>query len=100
MSDEAGHHLIRLRQIGWDVWDPIGIRALNDDAWQRSAADEYDAYLRKVAADLRGGCSLRDAAGYLVQIEREHMGLGFNPGQEARAEATVLAIQKCVTASS
>lgn len=69
-------HLIHLRQIGWDEWDPIGIRQLNDHDWRQGAADEYDCYLLHVADLLESGAVVAEAAEYLDKIASEHMGLG------------------------
>lgn len=68
--------LARLRQIGWDEWDPIGIRQINDTDWRTGAADEYDAYLLDVAHMLDQGKSSDEAVEYLDMIFSEHMGLG------------------------
>ena len=100
MSSDPPIELSRLRDIGWTEWDPIGL--LNrGQAWDgKPCADEYDSYLLKVASDLRRGASVEGAIEYLLNVEREHMGLGIQPGQEDRAEATALAIQRVVAASA
>lgn len=70
-------------------------------AWEEQPfADEYDDYLRKVEGDLRNGLGVAEVVAYLVRIEREHMGLGVRPGQDARAEATVRAVQRLVSGSA
>lgn len=81
-----------LREIGWREWDPIGIRESDSDAWQTSAADEYDSYLVEVASGLEAGWSEDRAIDYLVSIERDHIGLGENSTATDRARATVAAI--------
>jgi hypothetical protein len=68
--------LSRLRQIGWDEWDPIGIRSIDDHSWRGPAADEYDQYLLHAARLLLGGAGKERAIEYLDMIASEHMGLG------------------------
>lgn len=68
--------LAALRQIGWDHWDPIGIRGINLDAWQGAAADEYDRYMLHVAQLLKNGASQEQAIAYLDEIVSDHMGIG------------------------
>lgn len=96
MSTEPPIGLSRLRDIGWKEWDPIGLLA-SGEAWDRQPfADEYDRYLVEVAAELRDGMPLAEAVAYLLRIEREHMALGVQSGQEARAEATARSIRRLV----
>ena len=67
--------LSRLRDIGWEQWDPIGLLG-DGEAWEgTSFADEYDTYLLRAASMLRHGQSDQDVAAYLSSIETEHMGL-------------------------
>jgi hypothetical protein len=88
--------LSALREIGWREWDPIGIRQFGGDAWKTAAADEYDTYLSKVTAGLQSGWTLDDAAKYLVDIERDYIGLGEGSTSRPRAEATAKAIASLV----
>lgn len=89
--------LSRLRDIGWSVWDPIGLISA-DQKWNDEDclpfADEYDSYLMQAAGRLRRGEATSDVASYLAKIEVEYMGLG-GPFQAAlaRAEKVVEAIQ-------
>ncbi|KMO40600.1 hypothetical protein [Methylobacterium aquaticum] len=93
MTDTPPIALSRLRTIGWREWDPIGLLAAGE-AWDHKPfADEYDAYLLKVAGDLRRGGGLREAVAYLLSVERDHMAIGDRPGQDVRAETTARAIQ-------
>ncbi|MEM7634641.1 MAG: hypothetical protein AAF299_08775 [Pseudomonadota bacterium] len=83
----------RLRDIGWSLWDPIGLLEPGqkwDDDECRSFADEYDSYLVQAAGQLRRGVSEAAVVTYLIKIETEHMGLGF--AGTARADAVVAAI--------
>ncbi|MCK0122103.1 hypothetical protein MWU61_16240 [Loktanella sp. F6476L] len=89
--------LSRLRDIGWSVWDPIGLLGA-DQRWNDEDclpfADEYDSYLKQAAGRLRRGELTSEVAAYLAEIEVEYMSLG-GPFQDAlaRAEQVVEAIQ-------
>ena len=90
--------LTRLRDIGWSLWDPIGVLAPGK-AWEgRSYADEYDGYLTTVASMLRDGQSTDECEAYLVQVVVGHMGFGPKAETRAResAKATVAAIRAYV----
>lgn len=84
--------LSRLRDIGWALWDPIGLNDFQGDWSQVSYADEYDSYLIKVAGMLRNERSIREAVDYLVRIETEHMGLSLSPLTRERALLVVQTI--------
>jgi len=93
MSYVAKMELVALRQIGWDYWDPIGIRGFNDDDWRGPATDEYDSYMVHVSQQLRNGVPEEQAIAYLDQIASDHMGLGpiTTEGHNASTQ-TVMAI--------
>jgi hypothetical protein len=89
--------LSRLRDIGWSVWDPIGLLG-DDQKWSDEDclpfADEYDSYLMQAAGRLRRGEATSDVASYLAKIEVEYIGLGTAfQAALARAEKVVEAIQ-------
>jgi hypothetical protein len=89
--------LSRLRDIGWSLWDPIGLIGA-DQKWSDEDclpfSDEYDSYLMQAAGRLRRGEAASDVASYLAEIEVEHMGLaGALQAALARAEKVVEAIQ-------
>lgn len=85
--------LSRLRDIGWSLWDPIGLLS-KGDAWDdKSYADEYDAYLIQAAGRLRRNTPINEVVDYLVWVETEHMGLGTHNGQRERIEAVITAIR-------
>jgi hypothetical protein len=94
MADQAKIKLSRLREIGWSLWDPIGLRELSDDDWRDGGpcADEYDGYLLQAAGRLRRGESKSEVIAYLVETETGHIGLSLNETTRSRAEATVTAI--------
>ena len=85
-----------MRDIGWSLWDPIGL-LLEGQNWDDEDclqfADEYDNYLVQAAGHLRRGVADADVANYLVQIEIEHMGLENSNGILERAEKAVAAIK-------
>lgn len=81
--------LSQLRDIGWSLWDPIGL-GLPGEGWPKSCADEYDDYLLHASDMLNAGKSRQDVSRYLVQIASEHMGL--SQVDERAAIATVNAI--------
>ena len=57
--------LSRLRDIGWSIWDPIGLMGSEqnwDDEDCRPFADEYDSYLIQAAGQLRRGIADVDVA--------------------------------------
>lgn len=85
--------LSRLRAIGWNFWDPIGLLG-SEAGWEgKPFADEYDRYLINAAGQLRQGALEQDVVDYLILIEADHMGLGAVPGMEERAWSVVKAIQ-------
>ena len=47
MSEIPTFEIARLREIGWTLWDPIGLAPIRDDC-----DDEYDRYLLQMAAML------------------------------------------------
>ena len=94
MNADPPIKLSELRDIGWKEWDPIGLLPAGEVWDHKPFADEYDGYLRKVAGDFRRGGSVDEAIRYLLDCEREHMGLGVRPGQETRAKVTALSIQR------
>tara|TARA_R110002124_G_scaffold22412_5_gene84663 strand:+ start:295 stop:624 length:330 start_codon:yes stop_codon:yes gene_type:complete len=95
MNSHPKIKLSRLRDIGWSLWDPIGLLSTGElwtDEENLDFADEYDSYLLQAAAQLRRGIADAEVVSYLVQIESEHMGLGDRIGAKERAAAVVAAI--------
>ncbi len=90
MSDE----LQTIRDIGWRLWDPIGLNGHNGPPPE--AIDEYDSYLLEAVEMLREGKSLNDVIATLVDIESEHMALGEAPDTEERATQTVLELRQII----
>lgn len=91
--------LSRLRDIGWSLWDPIGLLGFDGQAGGRWSdeenlhfADEYDSYLIDAALQLSHGKPRDEVVGFLVKIEADHMGLGHHQSARQRAEAVVDAI--------
>lgn len=94
MSDLPKVKLSRLREIGWSLWDPIGLCELSDGEWQEggACADEYDGYLLQVVGRLRRGDPADNVSAYLADTEVGHIGLTRNATTGPRAKATVEAI--------
>jgi hypothetical protein len=102
MTSPAKIKLSRLREIGWSLWDPIGLRDLSDGDWQDGGpcADEYDGYLLQVVSRLRRGQSTSIVTAYLEGVETSRMGLTPTETTRSRAHATVGAIAAYLAALS
>lgn len=92
---QAKIRLSKLRDIGWAKWDPIGLLEPGDTWDHKPFADEYDTYLMQAAGQLRRGASRDEVMRYLIEIERDHMGLGMQRDTIKRAANVVTAIQTC-----
>jgi hypothetical protein len=94
MAEQTKIMLSRLREIGWSLWDPIGLKGVGDGEWQDGGkcADEYDGYLLQVVGRLRRGERTAEVVAYLEKTETGHIGLNPNATTHSRAEATVAAI--------
>ena len=89
MSARPKLRLSRLRDIGWTVWDPIGLNDF-DGKWENVyVAYEYDGYLIQAAGRLRAKEPDDDVIDYLMKAETEHMGMSNSTGTLERAKATV-----------
>lgn len=88
--------LSRLRDIGWSLWDPIGLLGPEqrwDEGNAQEFADEYDSYLIEAAGLLRSGTSDQEVVEMLVNKETVHMGLTLQSDTYERARSTVVAIK-------
>lgn len=86
----------RLRDIGWSLWDPIGLLGPEqrwDEDEAKAFADEYDTFLIEAAGLLRRGTPDQDVVRLLVSVETAHMGLAPRPDTYERARSTVAAIK-------
>ena len=92
MTARPKFQLSRLRDIGWSLWDPIGLRGL-----EGQPDDEYDSYLLQAAGRLWNGASEEEVATYLVNIERDYMGLGSGSGVDERARKVAEALNRYVS---
>ncbi|MBP1849043.1 hypothetical protein [Rhizobium halophytocola] len=84
--------LSRLRDIGWTIWDPIGLLAPSerwDEGEALAFADEYDNYLREAAGLLRRGTPAEDVVRLLVAVETSRMGLAERPDTVNRARLSL-----------
>ncbi|MGQ3488175.1 hypothetical protein [Roseovarius pacificus] len=68
--------LNRLREIGWSLWDPIGLDGGTGIWKEESFADEYDSYLIKAAGMLKRDEGQDIVVRYLFHIESDRMCLG------------------------
>lgn len=100
MNQPVTINLSRLREIGWSLWDPIGLMEISDGDWQDggACADEYDTYLLQVVGKLRRGEPESEVVAYLEDTETGHIGLTPNETMRSRAEATVAAIGEYLAA--
>ena len=89
--------LSKLRDIGWTLWDPIGLLDPEsrpgrwDDEANLSFADEYDSYLIAAASQLRRGTPRDEVIAFLVEIETDEgvVGWGECYGPAAALKAVV-----------
>lgn len=79
--------LSELRRLGWDFWDPIGLKETE------CPRDEYDGYLLGLVGLLRRPVTPAEAVEYLVEAETRTMGLDPRPDTRRRAEHLVEAVQ-------
>lgn len=82
--------LTRLRDIGWKLWDPIGL-ADEHGTCGEGCADEYDSYLLHVVSMLCHDSSKDEATTYLVGIASDHMGLSVVDPDAAASTASAIA---------
>lgn len=86
----------KLREIGWSLWDPIGLKGAAGDWQGKPFEDEYDTYLIKAAGMLRSRCDIEEVFDYLLDVETNRMGLGFSKdGVNSRAH--VLKVVKAIS---
>ena len=82
-----------LRDIGWKLWDPIGL-GLPGEGWPEDCADEYDSYLLHVVGMLNQGRSPEEAVDYLDWVGAEHVGMG--PSTAVAHQACVATVQAII----
>lgn len=82
--------LDELRNIGWRLWDPIGVGAPGG-VWPEIGEDEYDSYLLIAAGMLYRGKTRQDVSAYLLQVASSHMGLSVVDPYAAIATADAIA---------
>ena len=93
MNTRPKIQLSRLRDIGWSIWDPIGLLEEGQSWDGQPFADEYDGYLLRAAGMVRRLEPDIDVVDYLIEVETEHMGLSMRAGVQERAAALVHAIK-------
>jgi hypothetical protein len=62
-----------LRELLYEHWDPIGVKALADDS-----GDEYEAYAGQLVRRLRAGSSPEELAAMLESFRRD---MGLDPAE-------------------
>lgn len=72
----------KLRDIGWEFWDPIGLKDDREDC-----EDEYDTYLLRAAGMIWHNAPEEKVIGYLVDMEQNNMGM-----PDRGSESAVLAV--------
>lgn len=95
VTPQSTAKLAKLRDIGWTLWDPIGLLPPEGewgDCANRSFADEYDQYLIAAASKLRKGVPREEVVAYLLRVEKDSIGTSENATAYARAVAVVDAI--------
>jgi hypothetical protein len=75
----------RVREILLQSWDPIGIAGVV------AARDEYDQYVKPIAAMVIAGTAVGELSGYLVEIETSRMGL---KGDHRRAHSAAAKLRE------
>jgi len=87
--------LSKLRDIGWSMWDTIGLMP-DGCTWRDGDVagfeDEYDSYLQNATTQLRQGVPAAEVVRYLVKVETVFMGLSQRTDTMLRARAVVQAI--------
>ena len=86
MPSKPEFDLTRLREIGWDLWDPIGLRGVTN------VDDEYDRYLLRAADRIWSGADEHKIKEYLRAIEANGMGLGDSESGRRRAAEAARAL--------
>jgi len=67
-------------------WDPIGIRDVPQ------AKDEYDDYAAPIARLLVEGTSVAELSRYLLEIERDTLGLRGDPARASEVATKLLSL--------
>ena len=86
--------LSRPRDIGWSMWDPIGLLP-GGETWDgKPCADEYDGQFIRAAGLLRRGATPEAVAACLISMKTDRTGPAPRPDATARAMAAAMAILK------
>ena len=90
MTHYPNIQLSHLRDIGWKLWDPIGL-ADDEGTPDEGCANEYDRYLLDVVSMFCRGGSRNEATAYLINIASEYMGLSVVDAGAAAATSNAIA---------
>ena len=86
----------RLREIGWSLWDPIGLKNVYGGWKGQPFEDEYDTYLTRAAELLQNGRDSDEVVSYLFHIQSRHMGMGPKE-TDAKIRARLLNVVKAIS---
>jgi len=75
----------RVRQTLLQSWDPIGVAGV------KAAGDEYDQYVKPIAAMIIAGTAVEELSRYLVEVETKRMGL---KGDQRRAHSAAAKLRE------
>lgn len=81
-------HLLALRNLAWQHWDPIGLVAD-----RKHCDDEYDSYMKHAYTMCLEGVSLEKITEYLEHIETDYIGLQVQEDTKTRAFSTATALK-------
>jgi hypothetical protein len=96
--DSAPLRLVALREIGWTIWDPIGLTGHVGDKFDTGPCDEYDSYLLEAFRMAQEGKAAYEVAEYLTQIASIHMGLSDVEGAaEFDAAKRIMEVETALT---
>jgi hypothetical protein len=88
MKPVATPSLETLPQFGWDLWDPIGLKATE------CPRDEYDTYLLQLMGLLRDCATTAEAIEYLIRSETGTIGMRWRADTQSRAEHLTEAVRR------
>jgi hypothetical protein len=92
MNSRSTLQLSKLREIGWQHWDPLGLRGS-----EHTSPDEYDTFLIHAAGRLWDGAAEQDVTDYLLKAETDSMAINVAPESRRRARLVVAALSAYVS---
>ena len=83
----------KLRDLGFGIWDPIGLLDAGETWEGQPFCDEYDHYLATISARLYRRQTEKKIAEWVVKVEAEDMSLVTDTNSLCRARKLVSAIK-------